>query len=527
MTLPIQTHLITRNGTYYFRRRIPLELLPHYSPKLEIVFSLKTKDLREAERLARAESARLDVEFDKFKNNVTPLPLDNISKEDIKNLTDAWKAHILEEDEEVRIQGLSDRDFRKINESLEIVDIGGKTAFARGDTSLIKFEMIDFCESHGFQLVEESEYYNKLAYAFLKASVEANSQLMLRHQGEVIETPEAPQINPVSKSISKFDTLEGLRDYWITQATTPLSRTSIAEANTMIKKLREMIGDLKPSEVNKSHVISLKDKMIDAKSSPATINKGRGILAAIFSTAEKNLKIAHNPFKDMVKLSIPIKEVDSPYTLEELGIIFNSPIYTKGFRPKRFNGESAYWIPLLGLYTGARLNEIGQLFINDIGEEEGINHLIIKPDSSTSRTIKDGKKRRVPLHSDLIKMGFLDYVKVIKERNQTQLFPELKITRAEGKLTDKWGSWWRSYVREELGITRTPQPFHAFRHTFSDHSRRSKMSYEIQMRIEGHATGNVGDKYGARLYPLDPLNEEIQKLSYKGLDLKHLFNHNN
>ena len=75
MTLPKQTHLIIRNGTYYFRRRIPVEFLTHYSPQLEVIFSLKTKDLREAERLSRAESARLDIEFDRLKNNLTPVDL--------------------------------------------------------------------------------------------------------------------------------------------------------------------------------------------------------------------------------------------------------------------------------------------------------------------------------------------------------------------------------------------------------------------------------------------------------------------
>lgn len=101
MTLPIQTHLTSRNGTYYFRRRIPLELLPHYAPKLEITFSLKTKDLKEAERLSRVEAVRLDTEFERFRNNLTATPLDSISRETIKKLTDAWKAQVLEEDEEI------------------------------------------------------------------------------------------------------------------------------------------------------------------------------------------------------------------------------------------------------------------------------------------------------------------------------------------------------------------------------------------------------------------------------------------
>jgi hypothetical protein len=188
MTLPIQTHLVNRNGTYYFRRRIPLELLPNYSPKLEISFSLKTKDLREAERLSRVESVRLDSEFERLRNNLSPTALDTISKEDIKKLSDAWKVHILEEDEEIRTLGLSNRDYRKMSESLDIVDVSGKVAFAKGDTYHIEFEMEDFCESHGYKVTKDSESYNQLAYSFLRASVDANNLLRLRHQGEIVDT---------------------------------------------------------------------------------------------------------------------------------------------------------------------------------------------------------------------------------------------------------------------------------------------------------------------------------------------------
>ncbi len=523
MNLPKQTHLVNRDGTYYFRRRIPLDLRSHYSPQKELFFSLNTKDYAEACRLSRAESVKSDNEFQRVKESLSTPPLETITEQDIKSLSDAWLTHILEEDEEVRIQGLTPREYRRIDEAHSIVDAGGRKALAMGDISLIEFEMVDFCESHGFMLIKESESYQRLAYSFLKTSVDANNKLMLRHQGEIVNTPDAPVVSHrVNQAVNSMDTFEGLRDYWITQATNALSRTAIAEANTMIKKFRYMIGDLKPSEVTKSHVVLIKDKMLEANSSPATINKGRGILAAIFSTAEQNLKLQNNPFKDMAKLALPNKDVDSPFNIDELQIIFNSPVFTQGYRPKRFKGESSYWIPLLGLYTGARLNELGQLYVEDVGDEDNIQHITIKPDSLTGRTIKDGKKRRVPIHPDLIKMGFLDYVKAMRELNHKQLFPELKVTRADGKLTDKWGSWWRGYIRDELNITRVPQPFHAFRHTFSDYCRRSKLAYEIQMRIEGHSMGNVGDRYGARLFPLQPLNEELQKLNFNGLDLSHL-----
>lgn len=53
------------------------------------------------------------------------------------------------------------------------------------------------------------------------------------------------------------------------------SRTAIAEANTIIKKFKLYVGDLKPDEVKVEHMVQLKDKMLESGSSPATINKGR------------------------------------------------------------------------------------------------------------------------------------------------------------------------------------------------------------------------------------------------------------
>lgn len=125
----------------------------------------------EAERLSRIESVRFDNEFERLRNNLSATQIDSISREDIEKLTFAWKAHILEEDEEIRILGLSDRDYRKIDDSLLIVEAGGKVAFAKGDTSLIEFEMVDFCESHEFNEGNDSNAYNQLAYAILTASV--------------------------------------------------------------------------------------------------------------------------------------------------------------------------------------------------------------------------------------------------------------------------------------------------------------------------------------------------------------------
>lgn len=509
--------LLERPNGYYFQARIPKQYLKHY-PKTVIREKLPTDNRKEAIALVRKRWAKLQEEFEridstntKAKTSITPSEADYIIQLAIHTRLSA--------DSEIRSLGVDDDTFQRLEDYYTENDNTERLAVSRGLLTPYAIEIVsDWLRGHNYEIEPDSITFREFALKFITARIAATEAIRLRQQGIPSETPPAP--SKQSKGNDDWDSLEKLRDYWITQG--EKSRTAKSEADTMIKKFRKFVGDLKPSEIKREHVVLLKDKMREAGSAPATINKGRGILAAIFSTAEKNVKITNNPFRDMEKLPIPESEDDSPYTISELQTIFNSKVFTQGFRPKRFNGESSYWLPLLGLYTACRLNEVGQLYTEDIKEEDGIPYLLIKPDTATGRTVKDGKKRRVPLHPALIKMGFMDYVTTIKSQGHQQLFPELNPTRDEGKLADKWGAWWSEYVRKELLILRIPKPYHGFRHTFSDHCRRCNVGYEAHMRIEGHSMNNVGDKYGNKLFPLEPLYEEISKLTFKGLDLSHL-----
>jgi hypothetical protein len=64
------------------------------------------------------------------------------------------------------------------------------------------------------------------------------------------------------------------------------------------------------------------------------------------------------PWADPVsgmRLKVP-RSTRRPWEPEELSVLFNSPIYLEGVRPKGGKGEAAFWLPLLALYSGARLN---------------------------------------------------------------------------------------------------------------------------------------------------------------------------
>ncbi len=83
--MPSQIHIFNRKETFYFSRRIPKDLLSLY-PTEQIIFSLKTKDRREADRLARIESVKLEQEFKQQRSTLPDNSLQDTSDEDIERI---------------------------------------------------------------------------------------------------------------------------------------------------------------------------------------------------------------------------------------------------------------------------------------------------------------------------------------------------------------------------------------------------------------------------------------------------------
>src|SRR5205085_1623182 len=138
-----QVGLLTKAKTYYFQARIPKDCIQFF-PKPIIRERLTATTLPEAKAQVRNKWAELEAKLAQLRNGGSSVEL---SREDIKRYADAYLALLLEEDEEVRIEGLNDRDYRKLAESIDIADAGGRVELARGDTKTTEFEMEDFLES--------------------------------------------------------------------------------------------------------------------------------------------------------------------------------------------------------------------------------------------------------------------------------------------------------------------------------------------------------------------------------------------
>ena len=95
------------------------------------------------------------------------------------------------------------------------------------------------------------------------------------------------------------------------------------------------------------------------------------------------------------------------------------------------------WIPLLILYNGMRNNEIAQLYVDDIQERDGIPYFRIWPTDERNQRIKvDMSQRDLPIHSKLIELGFMEYVKKMRTSGYEQLFPNCIYNERTGRYYD-------------------------------------------------------------------------------------------
>ena len=301
--------------------------------------------------------------------------------------------------------------------------------------------------------------------------------------------------------------IDDLLRYWVKQ-TQRLPRT-LMDATTAVRRLKAVVGDLTPAEIDKRKAVSFKDSLIQEGLAYATASKNLGLIKSMFEIARSNELINENPFKE-VKLVKPLRmeKARVSFTSEEIEKIFSSPVFREGFRPKGGAGEAAVWLPLIAYMTGMRLEEIGQLTQDDIRRQDDIWYFNLDHAPHKGQVLKNQSSRRqIPIHSRLIELGFLKLV----DASTGRLFPELS-SAGSRQLTASWSQWFGRYLRQVIGIADPRKTFHSFRHTFKDLCREAGISKDLHDRLTGHSSQDVGDGYGSGTYPLRPLALAIDQI---------------
>jgi integrase len=281
--------------------------------------------------------------------------------------------------------------------------------------------------------------------------------------------------------------------------------------------------ELYAGTIEKRHIREYIAWLQSEKKSPKTIEKEHGALRALLSIAEHEGWIESNPAKGILLPVLKGKKVRS-FTPEECKKIFDSPVFVSGERPIAGKGEAAFWIPLLMLFTGARREEICQLTTERIKKSGAVSYLLIDPIDDEGRLKTEDSKRAIPIHNQLLKIGFLSFIQEQAKAGGGQLFPLLKPNK-RGQYGAKWGDWWGRYIRQTIGITdERISPAHSFRHLFITECRRLGFREDYERALVGHAGGSRKDShddYGEHLIP--SLAAELNRIDFRGLDLSHLY----
>lgn len=139
------------------------------------------------------------------------------------------------------------------------------------------------------------------------------------------------------------------------------------------------------------------------------------------------------------------KTARPPWTPEHMICLFSAPVWTGGGgQLRRLDGaagnkvwhDAAYWLPLLLYYTHAALNEIAGLRADEVHADDAVPNIVIQDNDVRAEDDVDGgeknedRGRLIPLHPELLRLGFLEYVRAIRAEGHRELFPELYLNEA-------------------------------------------------------------------------------------------------
>jgi len=512
--------LSKRSSTYYFNAHIPVDLLLHFDSS-KISKSLKTSDKHEALRLAAIMNADLEQKFAKLRTGLAPsvdkahcsVPL--LTREDVTAICGRWETAMLEVDDREREGGFEygeiGETFEERIDRLSEYEQAIRHALGRGQKDFSASALQDWLRLNKIDITESDPLYPGLQIEFLKFAARAAGKQLERAQGVEHVTPIAPIIQ--RSKISSSHHLSDLLDKWkAIDDTRPVG--TILDYEQAAKSLTAFLHNKPATQIMTENI---EDWLGSLNLHYRTLEKKLGIIRTLYNTGITARMLKENPAHG-IKIKKPSRVTEAPrtpYSHEELNVIFSSPIYTQGFRMEGGGGEAAAWLPLLALLTGARLEELAQLRVEDIkNHPEHGPYLSITV--AAGRIKNEGSIRDVPIHSELIRAGFLREVERLKAAGQVRVFPLVDSKGKKGVLSAAWSKWWGRW-NDKLGITDSHKVFHGFRHGFVDACTEAEIQEVVRFSITGHV-GKMDDgrKYGTGI-PLGIKLKAVRKVRYPGV----------
>lgn len=560
-----------RGSTWHVRVKVPEPLraagLIHVR---EFRKSLQTGSLAEARRLLPLELVRINAEIAAARRRLSPSPAVTLTRAEMDHLVRDWFHRKEKVYRSAKTPFEDDAERREAEED----NLYWEAAFERDDEDAARNcsrVVGELLAASGFAVTSETFSKPEARYLYeqvRRAQMESTRRHLRRlrsdfseHRGDALfQDVDADQPPTPVQRVAQGPTLAKLIEAHNAEPSRKtLSPKSRLKAAAQERLFKEVIGPEKPvTDIRRTDAAALVDLLLKlppnatkrfpkltsqeaaqaaaaAGISPMTRMTARSYLSAFSSLMEFAVTRGWRMDNPAARLSVgsdgvAAKDRRHPFNTDQLGRIFNAPLYRGcvedglGYaRPgPQVIRRGRFWVPLISLFSGMRMNEICQLHVDDLTEMDGAHVILVQADEDGIKRIKTAAGTRyVPIHPELKRSGLLAYHAEMRSTGEKRLFPELTSARTSGYLSDNFSKWFANFLAS-AGAKRPRTSFHSFRHTYRDALREADISAERVRALGGWSSGRTEDDYGSGLRA-STLAQEIAKVVIHGLDVTHLY----
>ncbi|RYD85479.1 MAG: site-specific integrase [Verrucomicrobiaceae bacterium] len=552
-----QPYVTRRGNTLHYRRRGPKGAEQRFGGKREFVRTLEARSLREAQaKLAAviAEYEQLAVAADSpALAMAAPIPTEDLANRLarqhmrlVQKINSSALAHFPADEAETwareyKTAALRERQTLALGELPEPWLLSAKT--------LVK--------EAGIEPAANPQFVAQVARAVGELRAEYSMQLAYQLNGEpgrvANEGVFGATAYAADSKLKQAITLADAAARFLANPMKEIAASTLQQYRPRMKVLVEALGATKAiTDITRSDCRRITEEVILRL--PANVSKkyrGQPLLAAIkagekdgapriglktqrlyiellktfFAWAEQDELIESSPARKVALPKGREEETRAPFSLSNLQTVFQAPLYTgcadddAGYATlgRKTPRRHRFWIPLIALFSGMRLEEIALLRRRDIIEHRGVHAFNLIEDLQAGRKLKTaGSARQVPIHPTLIRLGLLEYAEGLPEAGW--LFPDLVASAKHPG--DAFGKWFGRFL-DSVEICDKKLVFHSFRHTFATGCRECGIPLEQYEAIGGWKYQGTSGVYGKQ--SLQALARALARLEYPGLDLSHLY----
>jgi integrase len=191
-----------------------------------------------------------------------------------------------------------------------------------------------------------------------------------------------------------------------------------------------------------------------------------------------------------------------PLSVDQLRVIYSDESLAKLKDPVR-------WGAWLGLYSGARVSEIGQLRLDDFFEEDGVPCFRITAGGVGQSLKTDASERVVPLHPELVRLGLLAYVDALRKSGKDRLFPRAKVGSVNGAGNFLSAAFGRHLTALGMKAKVGKVGFHSLRKTVIQTLQAAGVASEVRAQLVGHLLDDEHHATYSRRYTVAELAERV------------------